>query len=202
MRINEGLGLSLDDLVQGKINNKSLNKQLEKEGIEYFGYLNLQSQPKNRMAFRGADDIVERKPLKGEKLISAQNSRAILLFRKETFNMLAELWITQKSNFDKRLYGSDPKNYLLFDGLNKNIFGNHLREACRRNKIRSYTPHCCRHTFSTEFTGMVMGNIFLCSLVLGHADTSTIRKYIHLWEQIQKDLKSEAQLQEGISLID
>lgn len=202
LRINEGLGLSLDDLVQGQVNNKSLNKQLEKEGIEYFGYLNLQSQPKSRMELRGVDGIVARKPLKGKKTISSQNSRTIPIFRKETFNMLAELWITQKANFDKKLYGSDPKNYLLFDGLNKNIFGNHLREACQRNKIRPYTPHCCRHTFATEFTGMVMGNIFLCSLVLGHADTSTTRKYIHLWEQIQKDLKSEAQLKDGISLIE
>lgn len=202
LRINEGLGLSLDNLFKGRANNKSLNAQLDKEGIQYFGYLVLESQPKSGMVLRDSNGIVERKPLKGKKIISSQNSRTIPILNKDTFNILAELWIQQKENLDNKMYGSDPKNYLLFDGLNKNIFGNYMRSVCGRHKIGPYTPHCCRHTFATVFTGMVMGNIFLCSLVLGHADTSTTRKYIHLWEQIQKDLKSEEQLRDGISLIE
>ncbi len=202
LRINEGLGLSLDDLFKGEISNKSLAAQLKKEGIQYFGYLVLESQPGCRFALRSADGIVARKPLKGKRVISSQHGRTIPILNKETFNILAELWLQQKELFKKQPYGADPKNYLLFDGLNKNVFGNYLRSICSRHKIGPYTPHCCRHTFATEFTGMVMGNIFLCSLVLGHADISTTKRYIHLWEQIQKDLKSEEQLREGISLIE
>ncbi|MDR3606150.1 MAG: site-specific integrase [Oligoflexia bacterium] len=186
----------------GGANNKSLDAQLKKEGIEYFGYLLLESQPINGVELRNKDGIVERKPLKGKRVISSQNSRTIPILDKECFNILAELWLQKKELLNKRVYGTDPKNYLLFEGLNKFTFGNLLRSVCRRHKIGPYTPHCCRHTFATEFTGMVMGNIFLCQLVLGHADTSTTRKYIHLWEQVQKDLKSEAQLREGISLIE
>lgn len=202
LRINEGLGLSLDNLFKGTVNNKSLDAQLKKEGIEYFGYLILESQPINGVVLRNKDGIVERKPLKSKKAISSQNSRTIPILSKECFNILAELWLQQKEKLNKRVYGIDPKNYLLFEGLNKFTFGNHLRSVCRDQKIGPYTPHCCRHTFATEFTGKVLGNLFLCSLVLGHADISTTRKYIHLWEQIQKDLKSEEQLREGISLIE
>jgi integrase len=162
----------------------------------------LESQPKSGSVLRDEHGVVGRKPLKGKKVISSQNSRTIPILDKETFNMLAELWIIQKERLNKKVHGSDPKNYLLFDGLTKNTFGNYMRSVCSRHKIRPYTPHCCRHTFATEFTGMIMGNIFLCQLVLGHADTSTTRKYIHLWEQIQKDLKSADQLREGISLIE
>lgn len=152
LRISEGLGLSLDDLFKGDVPSKSLDAQLKKEGIDYFGYPILESQPKSGMLLRDADGIVERKPLKGKKVISSQNSRTIPILSKDTFNILAELWLAQKERLDKKVYGSDPKNYLLFDGLNRN--------------------------------------------------TATTRKYIHLWAQIQKDLKSEAQLRVGISLIE
>jgi integrase len=202
LRINEGLGLSLDDLFKGEINNTNLNTQLKKKGIQYFGYLVLESQPKSGVALRNAAGIVERKPLKGKKTISSKYTRTIPIQNKDTFNTLATLWLEQKQKLDLKIHGSDPKNFLLFDGLNKNIFGSLLRSICNQYKIGPYKPHCCRHTFATEFTGKVMGNIFLCQLILGHADTSTTRKYIHLWEQIQKDLKSEAQLKEGILLVD
>jgi hypothetical protein len=72
LRINEGLGLSLDDLFKGDVGNKALDAQLKKEGIQYHGYIVLESQPKSTMVLRDIHGIVERKPLKGKRVISSQ----------------------------------------------------------------------------------------------------------------------------------
>jgi integrase len=201
LRINEGLGLSFDNLFKGKTNNKSLDAQLDKESINYYAtwFWRVSPRADRYYEMNMASLVVNRSRVKkSSRRKTAGRSRFWIKKRL----MLAELWIIQKERLNKKVHGSDPKNYLLFDGLTKNTFGNYMRSVCSRHKIRPYTPHCCRHTFATEFTGMIMGNIFLCQLVLGHADTSTTRKYIHLWEQIQKDLKSADQLREGISLIE
>ncbi|MBK7845116.1 MAG: site-specific integrase [Bdellovibrionales bacterium] len=201
LRINEGLGLSLDSLVQGEIENKAFHEQLRTHGIDYVGYLSLESQPVNLIRLRDQNGRVPRKALKGRRKIDPKNNRIIPIIDKEVFNTLVKLYFTQRDLFSKKKFGDDPKDYLLFDGLNKQRFGIHLKKACQNLKIRHYTPHSCRHTFATQFTGLTFGNVFLCQMVLGHRDLNTSRKYIHIWEQIQKESKSAQQLKTGIQLI-
>lgn len=116
--------------------------------------------------------------------------------------MLVELWKEQHFIFQSKRFGGNKKDYLLFDGLNKSIFGNHLRRACSTLKVRHFTPHSCRHTFATNFTGKTLGEIFLCQIVLGHTNLSTSRKYIHIWEQIHKEVLGDTQIHEGLEFID
>lgn len=201
LRINEGLGLCLDNLVQGDVENKSFHQQLIKHDINYVGYISLESQPVNSTNLRDKDKLVPRKALKGRRKIDPQNNRIIPLINKEVFNKLGKLYFQQRESFQQKTFGDNPKDYLLFDGLNKQRFGNHLTQACKNLKIRHYTPHSCRHTFATQFTGMTFGNVFLCQMVLGHRDLGTSRKYIHIWEQIHKNSKSAQQLKTGIQLL-
>lgn len=202
LRINEGLGLCLDNLVQGEVENKTFHEQLIRHGINYVGYISLESQPINSTILRDKDMLVPRKALKGRKKIEPKSNRIIPLINKEVFNTLGTLYFHQRELFKQKKFGDNPKDYLLFDGLNKQRFGNYLKQACKNLKIRHYTPHSCRHTFATQFTGMTFGNVFLCQLVLGHRDLSTSRKYIHIWEQIHKNCKSAQQLKTGIQLIE
>lgn len=201
LRINEGLGLSLDSLVQGEIENKAFHAQLKNHGIDYVGYISLESQPVNLIQLRDQSGKVPRKALKGRRKIDPKNNRIIPIVNKDVFNTLVKRYFTQRDLYLKKKFGEDPKDYLLFDGLNKQRFGNHLGQACRNLRIRHYTPHSCRHTFATQFTGLTFGNVFLCQMVLGHRDLSTSRKYIHIWEQIQKESKAAQQLKTGIELI-
>lgn len=201
LRISEGLGLSLDSLVQGEIENKAFHQQLLNHGINYVGYLSLESQPLSSIHIRNQNGNVPRKALKGRRTIDPKNNRIIPLINKEVYNTLVKQYFTQRDLYLKKKFGDNPKDYLLFDGLNKQRFGVHLKKACQNLKIRHFTPHSCRHTFATQFTGRTFGNVFLCQMVLGHRDLNTSRKYIHIWEQIHKDSKSAQQLKTGIELL-
>lgn len=201
LRINEGLGLCLDNLVQGDVENRTFHEQLIRHGVSYVGYISLESQPANSTNIRDNNNLVPKKALKGRRRIEPKNNRIIPLINKEVFNALGKLYFAQRELFQQKKFGNSPKDYLLFDGLNKQRFGNYLRQACKNLKIRNFTPHSCRHTFATQFTGMTFGNVFLCQMVLGHRDLNTSRKYIHIWEQIHKDSKSAQQLKAGIQLI-
>lgn len=201
LRINEGVGLCLDNLVQGHVENKAFHEQLIRHGVDYVGYISLESQPVQSTNLRDKNNLVPRKALKGRRKIDPKNNRIIPLINKEVFNTLVKRYFTQRDLYLKKQFGDDPKDYLLFDGLNKQRFGVLLKRACENLKIRHYTPHSCRHTFATQFTGLTFGNVFLCQMVLGHRDLNTSRKYIHIWEQIQKESKSARQLKTGIQLI-
>lgn len=201
LRINEGLGLCLDNLIQGDVENKTFHEQLIRHGVNYVGYISLESQPASSTNIRDKNKIVPRKALKGRRTIDPKNNRLIPLINKQVFNTLGKLYFTQRELFQQKKFGDNPKDYLLFDGLNKQRFGNYLRQACQNLRLRNFTPHSCRHTFATQFTGMTFGNVFLCQMVLGHRDLGTSRKYIHIWEQIHKNTKSAQQLKTGIHLI-
>ncbi len=201
LRINEGVGLCLDNLVQGHVENKAFHEQLIRHDVNYVGYISLESQPVQSTNLRDKNNLVPRKALKGRRKIDPKNNRIIPLINKEVFNTLVKRYFTQRDLYLKKQFGDDPKDYLLFDGLNKQRFGVLLKKACGNLKIRHYTPHSCRHTFATQFTGLTFGNVFLCQMVLGHRDLNTSRKYIHIWEQIQKESKSARQLKTGIQLI-
>jgi Phage integrase family len=154
LRVNEGLGLSLDSLVQGEIENKAFHEQLKNHGINYVGYLSLESQPLSSIHIRNQSGNVPRKALKGRRTIDPKNNRIIPLINKEVFNTLVKQYFAQRELYLKKKFGDNPKDYLLFDGLNKQRFGVHLKKASQNLKIRHFTPHSCRHTFATQFTGM------------------------------------------------
>lgn len=200
LRLNEAMGLSLGDLLSGEPTDKIMQKILGRNEIICFGHLVLESQP-SLVSIRNKNGEVPRKPLKKKKKIEPRNNRTIPISDKAAYNVLVKLWKRQKAMYERRTYGDDKKNYLLFDGLNKNIFSNLLRTATRLSNKPYRSAHDCRHTFCTHFAGKVGGDIFLCELVLGHRDSETTRDYMHLQEQINKEAKTQLQVERDLDFV-
>jgi hypothetical protein len=66
MRFNEIFGLSIDDIFIGELDDNVLKPAMKHHGIEYYGYIVLESQPANKIRDRQKDGTIKRKPLKGK----------------------------------------------------------------------------------------------------------------------------------------
>lgn len=195
LRMNELFGLSLADFFAGASSNRPLEDALKPYGLKSYGHLVIESQPKDHHKARGDNGKVLRKPLKQKKRMGHAESRVIPIFDKQTFNFLVGLFNAQQFNFMQRCYGDDPKDYLFFESLNKNIYSNALRSAQKRLRFaRFYTPHDTRHTYSTWLAEQTGGNYTLCRLILGHESIDITLRYTHLSAQIAKDIRIKSQL--------
>lgn len=201
LRLSEGLSLSLNDFFPGVPDNRILRGALGRHNLVPYGYISLESQLKNSLKPRTSTYTVERKPLKGRKKIDARSSRIIPVLDKKCFNILALRYNEQSDLLSKETFGKDKSDYLLFNGLDKNRFSRLLREAYAKAKKTHKSPHCCRHTFATNFAGISNGDTGLCRLVLGHKDEDTTLGYIHLYEQINRQSRATELSKSKIDLI-
>ena len=197
LRLNEGIGLSLNDIISGPSSNPDFMRALNAYGIQCHSYIDLQSQPKLR-EIRNDKGIVERKPLKGkDKKKVSERGRIIPIAEKDTHNYLATLWQAQMINFNNKKYGTDKSNYLLFDGLTKGKFTAKLAQAFKDAKLKYKSPHLLRHTYCTKLAGQTMGNTMLCRAILGHTKSETVDKYIHIYGQLYKTAQVDKQIASG-----
>lgn len=202
MRLGEGLGVSLADFFPGEPKNAFLKGALEKHGLKCYGYIVLESQVAARITFRDKKGQVIRKPLKGRKKIDGKASRVIPILDKKLFNILARRFNAQAELFRKKTFGANKADYLLFDGLTKSGFYRLLMLAYSKTSYEPRTAHCCRHTFATNFAGLTNAETALNRLILGHKDEETTLGYVHLYEQITREVKSNEQVRNKIELID
>ncbi len=201
MRLNELLGLSLADFFHGELDNEFLKNALAPHHLKPIAFIQLESQPKNSLHIRSTNGKVERKPLKGKHKIDPEYSRTIPIFDRHAFEVLAKLWNYQLGLYNQRTHGKDPKNYLLFDGLNKNTYSNHLRAAQKNLKLPKYfVPHDCRHSYSTWLVTVSGGNYALAKLILGHGSIDVTERYVHIGQSLQRKLKASQQLEKPIEL--
>lgn len=201
MRLGEGLGLSLADFFPGSPDNKLIRGALERHGLNCLGYISLESQLSKTVKPRKDDGTVGRKPLKGRKRVEASASRVVPILDKATFNVLARRFNEQTDHLISRRYGDSKSDYLLFNGIDKNRFSRLLREAYQGTRFTHKSPHCARHTFATNFAGMTNADTGLCRLVLGHRDEDTTLGYVHLFEQINRQVRAKKLVQSKIQLI-
>lgn len=192
MRFNEIYGLSMDDLFVGELEDEVLKRALDDHNIEYYGYIVLDSQPKLKTRTRKRNGEVERKPLKGKKKIAEKYNRVIPIIDKDLFNNLVKLYKIQEQLFRKRKYGSNPKNYLLFDELNSTEIVRSLRTAYESTKYRPKGYHCCRHTRCTELVGKTR-DFVLARYWLGHARQETTLRYTHIYQQSVREVRKKKQ---------
>lgn len=200
LRLNELLGLSLADFYPGAPAYKPLAMALQNLGMKALGYIVLESQPVDPVVVRTDSGIVKRKPLKGKKRISDSENRTIPIFDKETFNTLARLWNTQRDLLEEKQYGNDPKDYLLFQALNKNVYSNALKKAQKTLRTK-FTPHDTRHTYSTWLAEVSAGNFMLCKTILGHSNLDVTLRYIHIQEKMNRELKRSGLLSQPIEMV-
>lgn len=192
MRLNELMGLSLADFYPrfGKVEH--VESVLKPFNLKPLAYISIDSQPVNRITARAADGTVPRKPLKGRK--DMNDCRIIPIFHEQTKRILVRLYDEQNALFEKQVFGRNPKNYLLFDGLTANSFSYALRAACTQLKLpRIHSPHDLRHTFATLLLERAP-SYALAKLVLGHSSEAITSRYLHLNARIKHSLEISNQL--------
>jgi integrase len=213
LRINECVGLSLENVVFSPIENDTLKRALNSEGIEHYGFINLKDQPnysslKNdktkKSLNRNSKGHVPRKPLKGRAAVGPEFNRIIPIMSEDLAKILVELFNEQAALFKKRHHGPHAKkhDYILFEGVTKNSFSGALREVYQsdvfgRNfrDILEKTSHDLRHTFCTRMVAKTKGNPFLAKHILGHSDFKMVENYSHIWQQIVNDQKVNEQIE-------
>lgn len=204
MRLNELVGLSLADVFSGFPEGETLKKALEPHGMRVYGFISLEDQPALNPHPRNDEFDVPRKPLKGKSKISASHSRTIPIFDVHCFNTLAKLWNIQQDLFASRVFGANPKNYLLFDDLTSDGFYKELLAAQKDLPsfgLRYYTPHDTRHTYCTWLAEKTGGDFNLCKMILGHSSFEITLHYVHMAARINRQLSNIRQLNSPMALI-
>lgn len=141
--------------------------------------------------------------MKGRRKIDSSSGRTIPILDKRAFNILVRRFNVCTKQIESRIFGEEPRDYLLFDGLTKGTFASHLlRVYTAAGKYRSKSAHCLRHTFATELAGLSLGDNTLCKHVLGHRDEETTERYVHLFEQINQQAKMKGQRKRGLKPVE
>ena len=201
LRLGEGLGISLADFFPGAPDNHYTKGSLERHNLKCLGYIALESQLANSRRARLPDGTVPRKPLKGRKRVDAKASRMIPVFDRKAFNALAKRYNEQSEMMEKTTFGTNKSDYLLFGGLDKNLFYRLLTEAYGKSKFKHKSAHCARHSYATKLAGLTNADTGLCRLVLGHRDEDTTLGYVHLFEQINRQARAGVQVKNKIELV-
>jgi integrase len=207
MRFNEAIGISLADIYKGDISRDSFKNLLWRNRIyfgdeindvkdylyRYFGFFTLSSQPDNngsRNIIRNVNGEVLRKPLKSKKVINERNTRVIPIINDE-------LWLSLICRAKKayqlckeRPYSTkDKSSFLLFENINKTTTTNKLKKAYEQVGLRYRSWHCCRHSRGTFLYGKT-GDKQLSKAWLGHSSDKVHDKYLHTYEALLREIKS------------
>lgn len=192
MRFNEIYGLSIDDLFKGTLDESVLKKALDDHEMEYFGYVALESQPAAKIRNRLPNGSIKRKPLKGKPKIDEKFNRLVPIIDKDLFNNLVKLYKVQETKLQQNLYGSNPKDYVLFEDLTTTEAAISLRDAYAKTKYKAKGYHCCRHTRCTELVGQTR-DFVLARYWLGHARQETTLRYTHIYQQSARAARKQNQ---------
>jgi integrase len=192
MRFNEIYGLSMDDIIAGELDDNVLKPALDHHGIKYYGYIVLESQPATKIRARLKNGTIIRKPLKGKPKIATKYNRLVPIISKELFNNLVKLYKIQEEKFKNKVYGTDPKNYVLFEQITHSETVVDLRAAYAKTNYTQKSYHCCRHTRCTELVGKTR-DFVLARYWLGHARQETTLRYTHIYQQSANTARKKAQ---------
>jgi integrase len=215
LRINEALGLCIDFLSEGNIEGAKSSKihyGLEKYSLgNYHGFICLENQPAkdciritepwtDRFNYKWETNSVPRKPLKLRKTIDSSYYRYMPIYDLNTWNILVKRANEALDQFDKRIYTSNSKDYLLFDGLTAAMFYNDLTKALEQLKLKHRSPHKTRHTYLTWLYDKISEDTFLAEKIGGHRDKRDIERYNHIREQIGRERQQQINLKKRFSL--
>lgn len=193
MRFNEALGISFADIFPNQVEGNLLSDLLKKNKIHHFGYILLESQPaaENRSARDPVTLRVPRKPLKGRKKICEKNSRIVPITDERVWISLVERSKQQFRLWKNGAYGTDQKDYLIFDGLNKATSMTRLKQAYEALGIKCRTWHCLRHTRGTMLFAQTHDRE-LAKIWLGHTSDRVFSAYLHCNQQMVRKVRRPA----------
>jgi hypothetical protein len=196
MRFNEGAGLPMPFLHAGKC-SETLHQELEKAGVSYYGYIVLESQPKDEYLRRNDKGEIERKPLKSKKKIHEKYNRIIPVQDKMCWNILVRRYKAQQDLYATGKWGPDRVNYLLFDEFSQSRAVRALHKAYRQLNKPRQTWHHLRHSKCVFFVAQTR-SFFLAKAILGHS-SSAFERYNHINEKMARESKSNLN---GIDYVD
>lgn len=130
---------------------------------------------------------VPRKPLKHRKKIDPKWFCYIPIYDAEAWNIIARRANAANDLMERKVYGSNGRDYLLFDGLTASMFYSDLAKALEQLGWKLRSPHKLRHTFLTWFYDKVGEDMFLAEKVAGHRDRRDVERYNHLSELIGRE---------------
>lgn len=105
---------------------------------------------------------------------------------------MVRLYKIQEEKFKKKVYGSNRKDYVLFEDLTHSETVVDLRAAYSKTKFTQKSYHCCRHTRCTELVGKTR-DFVLARYWLGHARQETTLKYTHIYQQSANTARKKIQ---------
>lgn len=196
-RINELLGIGLNNVRQGKPPREELNQLLKKHNIgEIYSYMFFWEQPKGTTR---KDNNILWKPLKSKKG-KIEDARYIPITDKKAHNILAKYYKKAKEEKDKLLHGEDIKNYaFFFDHVTASGLRYRVKKAYSQTQYKYKSLHTARHSLATHLTKL-SGNLSdeLAGLILGHSKGSkTTQRYNLLYKEIvETELNESNKLQE------
>lgn len=178
MRIMELYSLQFSNVFKGhKDLDDTLKKPYEHMDKTIYGYIRLESQMKLKYAFRDKKNgTIKRKPLKSKPKISPEYNRIIPITDPETWEILLKNRRRAMKEWENKIHTTtDSDSYLLFE-----IDVNEIRRDMRKHTIK--TPHCCRHSYTTNtvrsFRGVNYGPELIKGIT-GHT-SSEFERYVHL----------------------
>ncbi|MDD9951374.1 MAG: tyrosine-type recombinase/integrase [Zetaproteobacteria bacterium] len=187
MRFNEALGISLEDVYVGQLQHSILSEKLNQYGITHYGYLVLKSQPSHPgRGLRDRGGVIQRKPLKGARVIDDKHARLIPITDAELWQQLCGLYNQQVELQQRRVYGAAGDQYALFEGIDKSSSYRRLAKACASLGLPTWSWHCCRHSCATRILGST-GDLMLARMWLGHRSQEVIERYVHVHEALVRD---------------
>lgn len=182
MRFNELYSLCIEDIffeehIEDGIEGWMIDA-LEKEKHTIYGYLVIKSQVKSKYRVRDKNNHVERKPLKGRSTMDFKDGRVIPITDIETMNIIINRYNQCVDEYQKRIYGTDKKDYFLFpEGVNE--LRKDFRDVCGKGF------HACRHSYITNLVGKTRNQI-LTRAITGHRSLEAFNRYVHIYEEFIK----------------
>lgn len=181
-RVNEMLGLPFNWLSEDC--PSFIKEEFERKGVKVFGSIYLESQPAKPYIKR-VKGVIERAPLKWRNEISIDNARTIPILSAQLWNLLVGRYETQSELWEKKDHGPIKESYLIFDGAQRNLYLEAIREACSSLGLESCASHILRHTLSTEWTALKISDK-VSELVFGHKAQAHSR-YVHIVGQVNAE---------------
>lgn len=196
-RVAELLGLSLADYHEGLPPQKILTDLLSQYNFVCYGYFAFNSQLVDPSKPRDLNNQVHRKPLKHRKQISASDYRFAPIVSDEVHNLIVDKYNDALADFDKKTYGTNAKDYLLFN-LTEGQINKALKAAYQTLKrYKPKTSHCFRHTFTSDLAGKVATDHRVFELILGHRDQKTTQSYNHINQIFSRGLSTQKTISLG-----
>lgn len=187
LRVHELYSLQFSNVFKGdKDLDETLKLPFKQMGVTIYGYIRLESQMVKKYAFRNVKTgTIARKPLKSKPKIAAEYNRVIPITDPETWEILVENRRRAMKEWEERAFtSSKPDDYLLF-----NMDINDIRRDLRKHTKK--TPHCCRHTYTTNtvraFRGVNYGPELIKGIT-GHT-SAEFERYVHLGLEDENEAK-------------